>query len=223
MEPERAQPIPPKLVIFDCDGVLVDSEPLVKHALVQVLASYGLQLPMAEVETRFKGLQNDDIRRVVEEQWRLSLPHNFSDLLEAAEWDAVEQGLRAVEGAELAVRSVVASGLATCVASNGSLESTAHRLAIVGLLHWFEGRLFSGWTVPRPKPYPDVFLHAAVTMGYPPSQCAVIEDSETGIRAGLAAGMRVLAYTSAPDDAHAGLAGAERFSDMRSLPQLLGI
>ena len=225
-KPVESQPIPatpPKLVIFDCDGVLVDSEPFVKRALLQVLASYGLNLRLEEAETYFKGLQNDDVKRVVEERWGVFLPDDFSEVLEAAEWSAVEQGMRAVDGVELAVRSVVDSGLATCVASNGSPESMEHRLKLAGLLQWFEGRLFSGWTVPRAKPYPDVFLHAAATMGYQPSECAVIEDSPAGIQAGVAAGMRVLAYTGGSDDAAAVLEGVEIFKSMSSLSELLGL
>ena len=223
MQAQRGPATPPKLVIFDCDGVLVDSEPFVKRALLQVLASYGLYLRLEEAETYFKGLQNDDVKRVVEERWRVFLPDDFSEALEAAEWNAVEQGLRAVDGAELAVRSVGISGIASCVASNGSPESMEHRLKLAGLLKWFEGRLFSGWTVPRPKPFPDVFLHAAATMGYEPSECAVIEDSPAGMQAGVAAGMRVLAYTRGSDDAAAVLAGVETFNSMSSLPELLGL
>ena len=223
MEPERPQPNPPRLVIFDCDGVLVDSPPLINRTLMRVLASYGLQLQPEEVQAHFRGLLNEDIRAVAEAQWGVSLPENFSEVMEDAEWAAMEEGLRAVPGADFAVRSVVASRTATCVASNGSTEGMEHRLKLTGLLHWFDGRLFSAWTVPRPKPFPDVFLHAASTMGYSPAECAVIEDSPAGIQAGVAAGMRVLAYIGGSDDAETFLEGVETFTSMSSLPELLGL
>ena len=160
---------------------------------------------------------------VVASRWGVSLPEDFWEVMEDAEWAEVEQSLRPVEGAESAVGSVVASGTATCVASNGTPEEIEHRLQLTGLFTQFEGRLFSSYTVPRPKPFPDVFLHAASTMGYPPSECAVIEDSDPGIQAALAAGMRVLAYAPASDTTPAESANVQTFTDMTSLPALLGL
>ena len=223
LQANRAPAVPPKLVIFDCDGVLVDSPPLINRAMVRVLASYGLRLTPDEVMRNLKGLQNADIRNVVASRWGVSLPEDFWEVMEEAEWAAMIEGLRPVEGAESAVRKVVASGIATCVASNGPPEEIEHRLKLTGLFTWFEGRLFSSYTVPRPKPYPDVFLHAASTMGCPPSECAVIEDSEPGIQAALAAGMQVFAYAAASDTTSAESADVETFTDMTSLPELLGL
>ena len=223
LEPNRATSVPPKLVIFDCDGVLVDSPPLINRALVRVLASYGLRLSPDEVRRNLKVLQSADMRDVVAARWGVSLPEDFGEVMEDAEWTEVEQSLRPVDGEESAVSSVVASGIATCVASNGPPEGIEHRLKLTGLFTRFEGRLFSSYTVPRPKPFPDVFLHAASTMGYPPSECAVIEDSDPGIQAALAAGMRVLAYAAGSDTTFAESAGVETFTDMTSLPVLLGL
>ena len=151
------------------------------------------------------------------------MPDDFTDLLEDAERVAVEEGLRAVPGIANVVRLVVASGMGTCVASNGSPDAIAQRLKLTGLYPWFEGRLFSASTVARGKPYPDLFLHAAETLGYPPSDCVVVEDSVPGVRAGLAAGMRVLMYTAESNSATADALGVERFSDMTVLPALLGL
>ena len=223
VEAMREPTVPPKLVIFDNDGVLVDSPPLINRALVRVLASYGLRLLPDEVRRNLKGLQSADMRDVVAARWGVSLPVDFGEVMEDAEWAEVEQSLRPVDGAEFAVGSVVASRIATCVASNGSPEEIEHRLKLTGLFPWFEGRLFSSLTVPPAKPFPDVFLHAASTMGYPPSECATIEDSEPGIRAGLAAGMRVLAYAAGSDTTFAESAGVETFTDMTSLLAFLGL
>ena len=223
MQPNPKPPNPPKLVIFDCDGVLVDSPRLINQASLRLLASYGLQLTLDEVLKYLKGLQNADIRDVVASQWGVSLPENFTDVMEDAEWAAMEEGLLPVEGAETAVRFVTTAGIATCVASNGPLEGIEHRLRLTGLFSFFEGRLFSAYTVPRAKPHPDVFLNAASTMGYQPSECAVIEDSDPGIQAALAAGMRVLAYAATSDTTFADSAGVQTFTDMTSLPALLGL
>ena len=160
---------------------------------------------------------------VVAARWGVSLPEDFWEVMEEAEWAAMVQSLRPVEGAESAVRKVVASGIATCVASNGPPEEIEHRLKLTGLFTWFEGRLFSSYTVPRAKPHPDVFLHAAATLGYPPSECAVIEDSQPGIQAALAAGMQVFAYAAASDTTPAESANVQTFTDMTSLPELLGL
>lgn len=219
----QTPPTTPKLVIFDCDGVLVDSVPLIHRALMHVLDSYGLRLSPDEVRKHFKGLQDADIRDLAEARWGVSLPGNFTELIQEAEWAEMIQNLQPISGAESAVRAVAQSGIATCVASNGSPKEIEHRLKLTGLFPFFEGRQFSAQTVPNPKPHPDVFLHAASTMGCPPSECVVIEDSEPGIQAGVAAGMRVLAFTDGSDAAHVDTAGVECFTDMHSLPALLGL
>ena len=210
-------------MIFDCDGVLVDSVPLINRAMVRALAAYGLRLSPEEVQRHFRGLLDADIRDLVAARWGVALPENFTEVIAEEEWAAMVQDLGPVDGVESAVCSVVESGTAACVASNGSPEEIEHRLKLTGLFTWFEGRLFSGLTVPRPKPFPDVFLHAASTMGYSPAECAVIEDGPAGIQAGVAAGMRVLAYIGGSDDAETFLEGVETFTSMSSLPELLGL
>ena len=215
--------IPPRLVIFDCDGVLVDSESLTIPAMGRLLAQFGLHLQHDEMRTHFSGVTTRQVPDIARKQWGVSLPEDFADQLEAAERRAVEEGLRAAPGVAGAIRSMVASGVAVCVASNGSPEAVAQRLKLTGLYPWFEGRLFSASMVGRSKPYPDLFLHAAQTLGVPPAQCVVVEDSAPGVRAGLAAGVRVLVYAT---EWNAGVAHAlevERFSDMGALPALLGL
>ena len=223
MTAERRTVLSPKLVIFDCDGVLVDSEPLNNRALGRVLSSYGLRLQPDELRTHFSGLSNSRIEDIARKRWGVSLPANFSDVLEDAERVVLEEGLRAVPGVADVVRLAAASGMATCVASNGSPDAVEQRLKLTGLYPLFAGRLFSAAEVARSKPYPDVFLHAAETFGVSPSECVVIEDSEPGIQAGQAAGMRVLAYAAGPDTGAADSAGVELFMDMALLPALLGL
>ena len=213
---------PPRLVIFDCDGVLVDSESLTIPAMGRLLERYGLQLGHDELRTHTSGVTTRQVRGIVGKLWGVSLPEDFADQLEDAERRAVEAGLRAVPGVADAIRAVVASGMATCVASNGPPDAIAQRLRLTGLYPWFEGRLFSASMVARGKPHPDLFLHAAQALGVPPSQCVVVEDSAPGVQAGLAAGMRVLVYATAWNAAAANAPGVERFSDMAALPALLG-
>ena len=214
---------PPRLVIFDCDGVLVDSEPLTSRAMQDVLAHCGVRLEFDEVQARFHGVYNDQVHDIVLAHWGVRLPDDIVSLIEEAERVAVEDGLRAIPGVADAVRAVTASGMATCVGSNGSPEAIEQRLRLTGLYDWFEGRLFSAAMVARGKPHPDVFLHAAETMGFSSSDCVVIKDSDTGVQAALAAGMEVLAYVAGPISAFADSMAVVRFTDMSSLPALLGV
>ena len=213
----------PKLIIFDCDGVLVDSEPLIVCALGSVFARYGLQAESEELHALFRGVSFDGLQDAVLTHWGVRLPDNIVSLIEEAERVAVEGGLCAIPGVADAVRSVAASGTMVCVGSNASPDAIEQRLKLTGLYGWFEGRLFSGGMVPRRKPHPDVFLHAAETMGFSPGECLVVEDSDSGIQAGLAAGMRVLAYVASPTSDVADRSGVVRFNDMALLPALLGL
>ena len=213
----------PRLVIFDCDGVLVDSEPLTSRAMQRVLAHYGLRLGLDEIQARFHGISNAQIHDTVLTYWGVQLPDDVVSLFEEAERVAVEDGLLAIHGVADAVRAVAASGMAICVGSNASPDAITQRLKLTGLYDWFEGRLFSAAMVARGKPHPDVFLHAAETMGSSPPECVVIEDSDAGVQAALAAGMRVLAYVASSTSDVADAREVVRFNDMASLPVLLGI
>ena len=133
MTVERRTVLSPKLVIFDCDGVLVDSDPLIRRALGRVLATYGLQLQPDELRTYFRGTSNSRLQDIAMAHWGVSLPDDIADVLEDAERVAVEEGLRAVPGVADVVRLVSASGMATCVASNGSPDAVEQRLKLTGL------------------------------------------------------------------------------------------
>lgn len=216
-------PIPPRLVIFDCDGVLVDSEPLTSRAMQRALAGHGLRLELDEIRARFHGVSNAQVHDTVLRHWGVQLPDDVESLIEEAERVAVEDGLLAIPGVADAVRAVAAAGIAICVGSNGSPDAIAQRLRLTGLYPWFEGRLFSAAMVARGKPHPDVFLLAAETMQISPPECVVVEDSDAGVQAALAAGMRVLVYVANPASNVGGSTEAEQFTDMASLPVLLGL
>jgi len=210
----------PGLVIFDCDGVLVDSERLAIRIDVEFLAELGWTMTEAEAAERFVGLSMAQIRHQVESHLGRPLPAGWEEEFQERLRDAFISGLGPVQGI---VDALDAIRHETCVASSGTHEKIKFSLSLVGLYDRFVGRIFSATEVPRGKPAPDLFLHAARRMRAEPAQCVVIEDSVPGVTAALAAGMRVLAYAGGVTSA-ARLArrGAVVFDDMRDLPALLG-
>jgi HAD superfamily hydrolase (TIGR01509 family) len=211
----------PDLVIFDCDGVLVDSERIAVRIDALVLAELGWPLSEQEVIERFVGRPE----AYMVEQIELALGREL-----AADWDAAyrplyreafEAELEPVDGVIEALDGIPAP---TCVASSSSHERLRHTLGLTGLLERFDGRIFSADDVRNGKPAPDLFLHAAATLGADPARCAVVEDSRYGVEAARAAGMRAFGYAG-------GLTAADRlagpattvFDDMRELPALLAV
>jgi HAD superfamily hydrolase (TIGR01509 family) len=208
-----------ELVIFDCDGVLVDSERLASRIDVEVLAEVGWVLTEAEAVERFVGLSMAQIRREVESHLERTLPPSWEDDVQQRLRDAFISGLTPVQGVVEALEAIQHE---TCVASSGTHEKIRFSLTLVGLYDRFAGRIFSATEVPRGKPAPDLFLHAAQRMRADPSRCVVIEDSVPGVTAALAAGMRVLAYAGGVTPAaKLERRGAVVFDDMRDLPALL--
>jgi HAD superfamily hydrolase (TIGR01509 family) len=208
------------LVIFDCDGVLVDSEPIANRVLSERLATLGLRMSPDEVMGAFISRTRQGCLERAAALLGGPLPRSFAEEWDAALFQAFDAELRPVAGI-----GELLDGLAVpyCVASNSSRERMQVALAAAGLLARFTGRMFSAAEVARPKPAPDLFLHAARAMGVAPARCAVIEDTPTGVRAAAAAGMRVFAYAGA---AHADVgalraAGGSVFADMRLLAGLL--
>jgi HAD superfamily hydrolase (TIGR01509 family) len=210
---------PPQVVIFDCDGVLVDSEPIAVRVDLLVLERVGLKLSEAEVIDRFLGRSPSVMREAIEVHLGHPLSLELKDEFEQLYVDAFTQELRAVDGVE-AVLSEIRQ--ATCVASSSEPQSLERKLQITGLYEHFVGRIFSATEVRNGKPAPDLFLYAARRMNVQPDRCVVVEDSQYGVQAARAAGMRVFAYASGLCDPQR-LAGANTtiFTDMRELPPLL--
>lgn len=223
-----------RLVIFDCDGVLVDSEGLSNRVLAEMLTELGIPTTQAQARRDYQGLRLDGLAEAVRSRLGRELPAGWPERFVEVRAEVFRRELRAVAGAEEAVERVRGSGLAACVASQGQLEKTRLSLQITGLSRLFgPDELFSSWSVVHGKPHPDLFLHAAAAMGAEPYACAVVEDSVSGVRAGVAAGMSVLGYVDAAqadvlEAAGAGTgqlaaAGARTFDSMEQLPGLLGI
>ncbi|MER5611970.1 HAD family hydrolase [Streptomyces sp. NPDC002215] len=208
----------PELVIFDCDGVLVDSERIAVRIQVQVGTELGWPLTADEVVETFVGRSNKSIGELVDARLpgaSAAWQKRFEDLHR----DAVETELVAVEGIH---EALAALALPTCVASSGSHEKMRHTLGHTGLYAHFEGRIFSATEVERGKPAPDLFLHAARRMGVEPAACVVVEDSKYGVQAARSAGMRAFGFAGGLTPAH-WLEGPDTvvFDDMRKLPSLL--
>jgi HAD superfamily hydrolase (TIGR01509 family) len=210
-----------ELVIFDNDGVLVDSEPLANTVLSGYLTELGHPTSYDESLTDYMGSAVHRVHDLVEERTGQKLPEDFDSTLNTRTFAAFQRELVAVDGAEELLGKLVADGVAYCVASSGSHERirVAHRKT--GIDQWFEEEwIFSSEDVGRGKPAPDLFLHAAERMGVAPERCVVIEDSPLGVEAARAAGMDVYGFTSMmPADRLVGVTG--HFSDMAQLPELL--
>jgi HAD superfamily hydrolase (TIGR01509 family) len=215
-------PPPIELVIFDCDGVLVDSERIAVQVDVEVLAELGWVLGTDEVIERFVGRSDDDVTRAIEAHLGHPLETDWADQFEPRYRRAMEAELTVVEGIVAVLDAVDAAGLASCVASNGTHAKIRHSLGLTGLGDRFDGRTFSADDVERGKPAPDLFLHAARTIGADPERCAVVEDSRFGIEAARAAGMRAFGYGGGVTPAE-WLAGADTivFTHMDELATLL--
>jgi HAD superfamily hydrolase (TIGR01509 family) len=212
------------LVIFDCDGVLVDSEPLSNTCFARALAREGLDWSVEETMRRLMGRSMKSCVEIVEGILGRKLPADFVDRMQAETMQVFHDApLKAVPGVAEAIDAIEAAGHATCVASSGGFDKMRVTLGITDLWQRFEGRIFSASQVPRGKPFPDLFLHAALGMNEQPFDCVVVEDSLPGIQAARAAGMRALAYVGASyaDGVALTGAGSEWFDDMRKLPPLV--
>jgi HAD superfamily hydrolase (TIGR01509 family) len=209
------------LVIFDCDGVLVDSERIAVRVESEFLTELGWPLREADIVERFMGGTDQYMHEAIEAELGHRLPGDWKDRLHRRYREAYAAELVPVDGVLDALDQIEVA-TPTCVASSGSHDKLRFTLGHTGLLQRFEGRIFSGYEVANSKPAPDLFLHAAARMGAEPSRCAVVEDSRFGVMAARAAGMHAFGYAGGltPPGRLEGH-GAVVFDDMRDLPRLL--
>lgn len=214
----------PALLIFDCDGVLVDSEPIASRVLAAALSEAGFPLSAQQAIDRYTGSSLPAVLISVAAEWGRALPADFAARLRERDRAAFAAELEAMPGVDEMLANL---DLRKCVASSGSRDKIRRNLVLTGLLHHFEPHLFSAEMVAVGKPAPDLFLLAAERMAVPPARCLVVEDSLAGVRAAIAAGMAVLAFVGGGHvrEGHAETllaAGADAvFSEMRDLPELL--
>jgi HAD superfamily hydrolase (TIGR01509 family) len=206
-----------RAVIFDCDGVLVDSEPISNRVLAEVLTAIGLPMTTEQSREHFLGKAWESNLQTIERLLGEAPPPGLTETYSSARDAALAASLEPVPGIHEALERI---DLPWCVASSGDHAKMRLTLGMTGLLDRFEGRIFSATEVAQGKPAPDLYLRAAERMGFDPATTAVVEDSPAGVRAGVAAGMRVLAYAREGDPATLAALGGEVFDDMRALPDL---
>ena len=215
----RRQPGSVELVIFDCDGVLIDSERLAVRVDVVMLRELGWPMSEAEVVERFVGRSDRDTQAEIETHLGRKLPAGWEEPFKPLYEQAFEAELAPIEGVLGALDAIA---LPSCVASSGTHDYLRYTLGLTGLFERFEGRIFSVEDVARGKPAPDLFLYAAERMAAQPAGCVVVEDSRSGVEAARAAGMRVLAFAGglSPSELLEG-PNTILFEHMRELPALL--
>ncbi len=226
------------LIIFDCDGVLVDSESLAAEIFSEVLAKFDISFAPDQCFQKFHGKTLSACYQWIEQNFKTQLPANFDGLLRAETSRQFALKLQPVVGIQLVLKSLSQNNIPFCVASNGDHEKIAHSLSVTELDVFFKHR-FSSEDVLKGKPDPDLFLFAANQMGFSPQDCIVIEDSDSGVRAAQAANMEVFKYVPSTTASHtfSEPSGDERewkneestlgkvitFSSMEILSRILGL
>jgi HAD superfamily hydrolase (TIGR01509 family) len=208
-----------ELVIFDCDGVLVDSEMITNRIFAKMLNELGIPISVEEMFERFVGRSMPQCQEIITGLLGHPAPDGFVDDYYSRSRTALKLELKAVPDIETALASI---NLPFCVASSGTHEKMQTTLGVTGLLEQFRGKIYSVTEVARSKPFPDVYLYAARRQGVDPKACAVIEDTPTGVLAGVAAGMTVFGYCALTPRQRLIDAGAHHtFDHMRDLAALI--
>jgi HAD superfamily hydrolase (TIGR01509 family) len=215
-------PLRPGAVIFDCDGVLVDSEPVTNRLIRDDLAEHGLPMTIEQVMAAFVGGTMEGVAEKARGMGA-ALPQDWVSDFYPRMFAALEREVTEIEGAAALVAQLVGNGLAVAVASNGPSRKMQITLERTGLARHFGRHVYSAHDLPRPKPAPDVYLHAAAQLGIDPASCVVIEDSTSGAQAAQAAGMRC--FGLAADGGGASLAPycVHVVPRLSALPPLLGL
>ena len=211
-----------RLVVFDCDGVLIDSEPLNVDLAMRAIRELGWDVTREEVVARYVGRSEADVQADVAAMTGAPVPQEWVSRWREALDAAYQSHLRAAPGVEAALTWLGNHRYAVCVASSATHQVLQRNLALTGLLGYFdEGTVFSATDVAHGKPAPDLFLHAAASLGFEPERCVVVEDSPFGVAAARAAGMPVVAYAGGVTTA-AELTDADvLLSDLARLPEAL--
>lgn len=213
---------PPAAVLFDCDGVLADSEPLVNRVIAADLTLRGWSMTPDEAGHTFLGTALPDMVPRIEAVVG-ALPADWMTLISHRVAAVMAEEVEPVPGAPEALQAIRASGIPMAVASNSTRLELGTKLRRLGFAGHFPGRILSFEDVPRPKPWPDIYLAAARACSADPADCIVVEDSLPGVRAGIAAGCRVFGFAKELSREQLEAEGAHPFSDMGQLPALLGL
>lgn len=210
-----------KNLIFDCDGVLVDTESIMISSLLEMAAAFGAKMELEAAIEEFSGRQILEAISLLEANAGTSFPPDFEKLFRAKAYQRFREEVQAVPGI---VELLSGLKLPYCVASSGPREKIVLNLELTGLLRYFpDGHIFSSYDIQSWKPDPGIFLHAAQQMGFDPQHTVVIEDSFAGVEAALKGGFRVYAYAHAKNRQALLDQGAIVFDSMYQLPGLLGL
>jgi HAD superfamily hydrolase (TIGR01509 family) len=209
-----------KCIIFDSDGVLVDSEAISAKIFQEMAVELGVDLDYETALDRFAGTSMKENKQFVESHITGALPADFEQEFRERTYKAYRTDLRAVPGIHELIEKLQ---VPFCVASSGPVEKIRLNLGLVGLLDQFEGKIFSCYDIGSWKPEPEIYVHAAREMGFEPEECAVIEDSDSGVRAAVAGGFPVYVRTGQKKKASFEKLGAVPFQEMKELEELLGL
>lgn len=213
------------LIIFDCDGVIMDSTILHTQAESLCLEKIGIKISAEEMAERFSGIADKDVFKTLEKENGLKLPENINQRFLDEKISLFKKNLKPMPHMEKTLKNL--SNIPYCIASGTSIEMLNFMLSETNLINYFSSNVYSAEMVPRGKPFPDLFLYAAEQMNTPPQTCIVIEDSVAGIKAATASSMKSLGFTGG---SHCGpkhnqklkQAGATiTFNNMKDLPQIL--
>ncbi|MGZ0015056.1 HAD family hydrolase [Yeosuana sp. AK3] len=207
-----------KCVIFDCDGVLVDSEPISNQILADMANKLGANMDLDFAMKHFKGSHFKDCIKIIESRINQLVPETFETEYRTQSLEAFQKHLKPIEGVKDLLEHLT---LPFCVASSGMESKMRFNLNLVGLLPYFENKLFSCYTIQKFKPEPDVFLWAAKTMGYKPYECIVIEDSVLGVKGALNGGFDVFGFTQHNANNELEALATKTFNNMSDLLRML--
>jgi HAD superfamily hydrolase (TIGR01509 family) len=202
------------LIIFDCDGVLVDSEIISNVLLRDALARNGLDMTLQDVIETYVGRSMLSVVKISEKLLERPLPDDFLEKLQSDTFNEFRKKLKAVKGVKDVLRILQEKQIKYCVASSGTFEKMDITLGLTELKEFFDDHIYNTSQVKRGKPYPDLFLYAAEQMQVEPAKCLVIEDSLPGVQAAVNAGMEVMAYSVRGNDDKLKKAGGLVINDM---------
>lgn len=207
-----------KCIIFDCDGVLVDSEATSTGVIVDIAKDHGVDLDLEYAINEFAGQSLSYCLGYIQERSKVPLPSNIISVFRERTFKAFQSDLKPIPG----IRDLLSRlSCSVCVASNAPVNKIEFNLGLLNMLDYFNGNLFSAYQINKWKPEPDLFLYAAEKMGFLPEDCVVIEDSVTGVKAAKAGGFEVFGYASERSAKKLKEAGAVVFYDMNVLDELL--
>lgn len=207
-----------KCIIFDCDGVLVDSEAISTAVLIEMATAIDVEISVQYAEDNFSGKSLKSAFDDIEQRLGNKLPKGFEKEYRARTYEAFKTQIKPVKGIHEVINAL---SVPFCVASSGPVEKIRLNLASTKLLDYFEGRIFSSYEIGSWKPDPGIFEHAAANMGFKPSECVVIEDSIAGVQAARSGGFEVFGFGNLKNKAALEREGATVFEEMKQLLRLL--